>query len=198
MSGWLLRYDGFDPASEGLREALCALGNGRFVTRGAAPEARADDVHYPGTYAAGVFNRLVDERSGRQIENESLVNLPDWQSLTFRAEDGDWVELATASVTHYVQELDLRRGVLTRRFRIEDAAGRRTAVAQRRAVSMADPYLACLDSHVRRGELVGGARRPVGRRRPGHQQRGGPLPRARRPAPGGGPRRGRSMTTSSR
>ena len=98
MSGWLLRYNGFDPPSEGLREALCALGNGRFVTRAAAPEARADEVHYPGTYAAGVFNRLVDERSGRQIENESIVNLPDWQSLTFRAEDGDWVELATSTV----------------------------------------------------------------------------------------------------
>ena len=146
MSGWLWRYDGFDPHWEGVRETLCALGNGRFVTRGSAPEAHADDVHYPGTYAAGVFNRLADERSGRRIENESIVNLPDWQSLTFRAEDGDWVDLATSTVHHYVQELDLHRGILTRRFRIEDAAGRRTAVAQRRAVSMADPYLACLDA----------------------------------------------------
>ena len=178
MSGWLWRYDGFDPRSEGLREALCALGNGRFVTRAAAPEARADDVHYPGTYAAGVFNRLAEEKAGRWIENESIVNLPDWQSLTFRAEDGDWVDLATSTVDHYVQELDLRRGVLTRRFRVQDAAGRRTAVAQRRFVSMADPYLACLDATVRRGELVGRADRPVRHRRPGHQQRGAPLPRA--------------------
>ena len=36
--------------------------------------------------------------------------------------------------------------MLTRRFRVQDAAGRRTAVAQRRVVSMADPYLACLDA----------------------------------------------------
>ena len=146
MSGWLWRYAGFDPSAEGLRESLCALGNGRFVTRGSAPEARADDVHYPGTYVAGVFNRLAEEKAGRLIENESIVNLPDWQSLTFRAEDGDWVSLATSTVDHYVQELDLRRGVLTRRFRVQDASGRRTAVAQRRFVSMADPYLACLDA----------------------------------------------------
>ena len=92
MSGWVWRYDGFDSASEGLREALCALGM-RFVTGAAAPEARADEVHYPGTYAAGVFNRLAEEKAGRWIENESIVNLPDWQSLTFRAEDGDWVDL---------------------------------------------------------------------------------------------------------
>ena len=30
----------FDPARERIREALCALGNGYFATRGAAPGAR--------------------------------------------------------------------------------------------------------------------------------------------------------------
>ena len=148
MTGWLLRYEGLDPAREPLREALCALGNGRFATRAAAPESRADDAHYPGTYAAGVFDRLGDDVDSVHVENESIVNLPDWQSLTFRIDDGDWLDLAVVGVTGYVQELDLRRGVLTRRFRIRDAAGRSTRVAQRRLVSMADPYLAALDTTV--------------------------------------------------
>lgn len=148
MGGWLLRYEGFDPAAERLREALCAVGNGRFVTRAAAPERRADAVHYPGTYAAGVFNRLTDQVAGQRVENESVVNLPDWQSLTFRIDDGEWLDLRRVAVSGYVQELDLRRGVLTRRFRMTDPAGRRTTVAQRRLVSMADPYLAVLETTV--------------------------------------------------
>ena len=37
---WLLVYEGFDPAHEGHREALTALGNGYLGTRGAAPENR--------------------------------------------------------------------------------------------------------------------------------------------------------------
>ena len=148
MSGWLLRYNGFDPRSEGLREALCALGNGRFMTRGAAPESIADDVHCPSTYVAGVFNRLGDDIAGRHIENESIVNLPDWQSLSFRPVDGDWIQPQSATIRDYVQELDIRRGILTRRFRVQDSEGRRTAVAQRRAVSMSDPYLAMLDCTV--------------------------------------------------
>jgi trehalose/maltose hydrolase-like predicted phosphorylase len=148
VTGWLLRYDGWDPAAEALRESLCALGNGRFVTRAAAPECRAGGGHYPGTYAAGVFNRLSDEVDGLHLENESIVNLPDWQSLTFRIEDGAWLDLGDVAVTDYVQELDIRRGVLTRRFRIEDDQGRRTRVAQRRLVSMADPCLAALDCTV--------------------------------------------------
>jgi trehalose/maltose hydrolase-like predicted phosphorylase len=145
VNGWLLRYEGVAPAEEPHRETLCSLGNGRFATRAAAPEARADGVHYPGTYAAGVYNRLVDDVAGHRVENESLVNLPDWQCLTFRILDGDWLDLATVTVLDHLQELDLRRGVLTRRFRIEDGEGRRTSVAQRRLVSMADPYLAALD-----------------------------------------------------
>jgi trehalose/maltose hydrolase-like predicted phosphorylase len=146
VTGWLLRYEGYDPRAEQLREALCALGNGRFATRAAAPEARADQVHYPGTYAAGVFNRLSVDLDSHAVVNESMVNLPDWQSLSVRAEGGDWLNVDTMTVADYVQELDLRRGVLTRRFRCTDAQGRRTAVAQRRLVSMADPYLAGMEA----------------------------------------------------
>ena len=52
----ILSYDAWVPAEEGLREALCALGNGVFVTRGAAAWAQADEVHYPGTYLAGGYS----------------------------------------------------------------------------------------------------------------------------------------------
>jgi trehalose/maltose hydrolase-like predicted phosphorylase len=155
-SGWLWRYDGYDPATEPLREVLCAVGNGRFVTRAAAPEHRAGAEHYPGTYAAGVFDRLVDEVDGYRVENESIVNLPDWQFLTFRIDDGEWLDLDRMTVTDYVQELDLRRGVLTRRFRVEDDEGRCTRVAQRRLVSMADPLLAALECSVRAENWSGG------------------------------------------
>jgi trehalose/maltose hydrolase-like predicted phosphorylase len=99
-----------------------------------------------------VFNRLVDERDGRRLENESIVNLPNWTYLTWRStrrrpdDDGAWLDVRAAQVQDYVQELDLRRGVLSRRFRVTDDSGRRTAVAQRRLVSMADPYAAGLQS----------------------------------------------------
>src|SRR5450830_42870 len=53
---WMLVYEGFDPAHEGHREALTTLGNGYMATRGAAPEQRAGEIHYPGTYLAGVYN----------------------------------------------------------------------------------------------------------------------------------------------
>jgi alpha,alpha-trehalase len=146
VSVWLLAFDGFDPAREGLREALCTLGNGYFATRGAAPEARADDIHYPATYVAGVYNRLPTTVADRTVENESIVNLPNWLLLTFRVEDG--CPLEAAEFLEHRQELDLRRGVLTRSTRVRDDAGHITQLTQRRLVSMEDPHLAALETTI--------------------------------------------------
>ena len=148
MNAWTLAYDGFDPPGERLREALCTLGNGYFATRGAAPEAAADAVHYPGTYVAGCYNRLVSRVAGREVENEDLVNVPNWLPLTFRPQGGRWLDLDELEVLGYRQELDLRRGVLTRLLRVRDPDGRVTRVTQRRFVSMADPHLAGLETTV--------------------------------------------------
>jgi trehalose/maltose hydrolase-like predicted phosphorylase len=146
VSAWTLAYDGFDPPAERHREALCALGNGYFATRGAAPEAAAGEVHYPGTYVAGVYDRAVSRVAGREVENEDLVNLPNWLPLTFRPEGGAWLDLSRQRLLGYRQELDLRRGVLTRFLRVADAEGRTTRVTQRRFVSMDDPHLAGLET----------------------------------------------------
>ncbi len=144
IDGWVLRYEGFDPASERLREALCTLGNGYFATRGAAPEATADQIHYPGTYAAGLYNRLVTRIADRTVENETIVNLPNWLSLSFRIDDSSWFELGDTEILDYWQELNLREATLTRSLRMQDAMGRVTCVEQRRFVSMADPHVAGL------------------------------------------------------
>ncbi len=148
MSSWELVYEGYDPADEGLREALCTLGNGYMATRGAAPESSADDVHYPGTYVAGLFNRLSEEMSGRVVDNESIVNLPNWLPLTFRIEGGPWFDVDDADLLEYKQRLDLRSAVLVRRLRFKDERGRTTSVTQRRLVSMHDPHVAALETTI--------------------------------------------------
>jgi alpha,alpha-trehalase len=141
---WTLVYEDYQPDQEGLREALCTLGNGYFATRGAAPDSRADEVHYPGTYLAGGYNRLVSEIAGRKVENEDLVNLPNWLPLTFRIDDGPWFSMDEVEILSLRQTLDLRRGLLCRDLRFRDARGRTTRWHERRLVSMADPHLAGL------------------------------------------------------
>jgi len=145
MSEWCLVYEGYEPQQEGLRETLCVLGNGYFATRGAAPNAVADDVHYPGTYLAGGYNRLTSEIAGREIENEDLVNVPNWLPLVIRIDDGPWLRPEEVEYLDYKQELDLKQGLLSRSLRLRDPQGRTTSWEERRLVSMADPHLAALE-----------------------------------------------------
>src|SRR6185437_5920254 len=145
---WDFTFEGYDPQSEKLRESLCTLGNGYFATRGAAPESKADQVHYPGTYGAGVYNRLVDDVSGTEIDNESLVNLPNWLALTFRIDGGSWFDVDAVDVLSYRQTLDLRGAVLTRAVRFTDDAGRTTSLTQRRFVAMHLPHVGALQTTI--------------------------------------------------
>jgi trehalose/maltose hydrolase-like predicted phosphorylase len=146
MGTWSFAYEGFDPGRQRLREALCTLGNGYFATRGAAPEASADEIHYPGTYVAGLYNRLQTTIADHTVENEDLVNVPNWLALSFRIAGGQWFDAAEADLLSYRQEIDIRRGVLTRHVRWRDAEGRRTRLTQRRLVYMRDMHLAALET----------------------------------------------------
>lgn len=145
MTSWVFAYDGFDPERERQREALFTLGNGYMGTRGALPHTQAGDLHYPGTYLAGVYNRSWSTIEGQDVEIESLVNAPNWLPLTWRIEGGAWLDFNAVTILDYRQELDLKRGVLSRTYRVEDAQGRRTRVTERRFVHMQQCHLAGLD-----------------------------------------------------
>ena len=142
MDGWIFGYQTYEPEQEGLREALCTLGNGYFAVRGAAPESFADEVHYPGTYIAGGFNRLDTPVADRIVENEDLVNWPNWLPLTFRIDGGDWLDVGQVEILEYRQELDLKAGELSREVHFRDKEKRETKIVQRRIVHMLQPHLA--------------------------------------------------------
>ena len=147
---WVLEYWSYAPEEELLREALCTVGNGRFATRGAVPEhSMVSGIHYPGTYAAGIYNRLIGEKAGRKIENESLVNLPNWLPVTFRVDDGTWFSVDDVEISFFRQALELDRGILIRELTFTDGDGRETTITQRRLVHMTRPSVAALETNLR-------------------------------------------------
>ncbi len=82
MTAWSLVYDTFDPKQEGLREALCTLGNGYFATRGAAPRVRGGRGPLPGHLSgrrvqpAADRDRRAHHRKRRPGEHAQLAG-PD-------------------------------------------------------------------------------------------------------------------------
>ncbi len=142
---WTLAYDSFEPAQERLREVLTSTGNGYFCTRGSAEWADVDDVHYPGTYAHGCYNRETTIMGGRPVRNEDLVNLSNWLVLKLRIGGDEPISLANVELLSYRHEVDFRTATVVRRLRFRDRWGRETTLASRRFVSMADMHQAALE-----------------------------------------------------
>ncbi len=145
MSNWTVIYNGWNQKEHPLREALCTLGNGYFATRGAMEEIPENGFNYPGTYLAGGYNRAVSEIHGREIENEDLVNWPNWLYLTFKISDSDWFNLAQLEVLDYTTRLNLKEGILERKMRFRDKNKRETSLLSRRITCMHDPHVAGIE-----------------------------------------------------
>jgi len=142
---WLLKYRDYDLEKERSREALLAVGNGYFGTRGALEESGANKVNYPGTYMSGLFNRLVSKVGERDIENEDFVNVSNWLPVSFRIDKGPWLEFTpepTFTLVDIHRTLDLRSGELRKDMVVEDSEGRLSRIRSSRFASMADPHRA--------------------------------------------------------
>ena len=145
MDAFALTYEGFDPDQEGLREALTSTGNGYLCARGTAEWEDADGVHYPGTYAHGVYNRETTILGGLPVLNEDLVNLPNWLVVKLRIEGEDAIRLADVELLDYRHSLDIRNAVVMRELRFRDRSSRETRLHSRRFVSMADSHQAGIE-----------------------------------------------------
>ncbi len=141
---WDLVYHGYDPGKEKTRETLLTLGNGYFGARGSLEESNADEHHYPGTYMAGLFNRLTSKVAGRDIENEDFVNVTSWSQLSFRIDGGEWLDIDKVKILSMRRRLHIDVGIYCRKLVVRDAEGRETSIRSRRIVSMDDPHLAIL------------------------------------------------------
>ena len=141
---FMLVYDGFEPSEEGLRETLTSTGNGYLCLRGAAEWEESNDVHYPGTYAHGVYNRRTTIMGGDPVPNEDLVNLPGCSSLALRIEGEEPIRLANVELLSYRHAYDIRCALLTRELRFRDRAGRETSLSSQRFVSMGRMHMSAL------------------------------------------------------
>jgi trehalose/maltose hydrolase-like predicted phosphorylase len=144
MNDFRLVYEGFDPADEGLREALTSTGNGVFCARGGAEWEDANDVHYPGTYAHSICNRRTTVLGGEPVPNEDLVNLPNWLVLKLRIDGNEPFRLGNVELLSYRHEYDFRNALVIRELRFRDGAGRETSLRSRRFVSMQRMHQAAL------------------------------------------------------
>ena len=139
--GWQITYKNYDREKEKTREALLTVGNGFFGTRGAMEECLAGENHYPGTYIAGLYNRLTSKVGDRDIENEDFVNIPDWTSTSFKINDGEWFNPDTWNIEFFRRNLDMGSGEMTRDILATDSEGHTVLIESARFASMKNMHL---------------------------------------------------------
>ncbi len=137
-----ITYYDYDVKKERSREALLTVGNGFFGTRGAMEETSANEVNYPGTYIAGLYNRLTTPIAGKDIVNEDFVNAPNWLPVSFKIADGDWFDPNKWEILEIKRTLDFKTGLFTRRLIVKDEKGRETLIESCKFAGMHDMHLA--------------------------------------------------------
>ena len=138
---WMLEYHDYDPKKEKSRESLLTVGNGYLGTRGAMEETIASETNYPGTYIAGLYNRMTSKVAGENIENEDFVNIPNWLYINFRIEEGEWFDINNWEIVSVKRALDFSNGELSKVMVVRDKAGRETQITSKRIASMSNPHL---------------------------------------------------------
>ena len=142
---WNLSYRAYEPQEERLREVLTTIGNGYFGTRGCIVDENInDDIHYPGTYIAGLFDKRPTKVHGEKIFNNDFVNCPNWLRVRFRIGDGPFQKISEMEVEEYSHNLSMLDAVMSRSYILKDQNGRKTRIHTRRFACMTDPHIAYL------------------------------------------------------
>ncbi|MFO7734932.1 MAG: beta-phosphoglucomutase family hydrolase [bacterium] len=147
---WQLDYHDFVRGKERLRESLTTVGNGYFGTRGCfSTEKAKGDTHYPGTYMAGLFNKIPTRLHGKDIYNNDFVNCPNWLLFEFSIDGDEVVHPLEMEILDYTHRLDMKKGVVFRSVKFRDRKNRITTFGTERFAGMHNPHLAAIRYSIR-------------------------------------------------
>ena len=140
---WSLSYKHFDEDQEKLRETLTTVGNGFVGHRNAVSFMKTDeDTHYPGTYIAGLFNKVPTKIADRNIYNNDFVNIPNAFLVEFKFDDDyDLWHLSKLNVKDYNHRLNMKTGEAQREMVLEHSDGRQIRYVCKQFASMENKHL---------------------------------------------------------
>jgi maltose phosphorylase len=117
---WKIVEEGFDPAQKRFSESIFSLGNEHMGMRGFFEEGYSGDS-MQGTYIGGVYypdkTKVGWWKNGYPEFFAKVLNAPNFIGVGIEV-DSVPVDLAKMAVDEYRQELDMKRGLLTRWFTI--------------------------------------------------------------------------------
>ena len=128
-------------------ETAFALSNGVMGVRGTLEESDPGYEAYPATFVNGICGYTPYEHlwkmRGFPDGRHAILRMTDWTNVDLMV-DGETFSIGTAKMSSHRRSLDLKRGVLERRFVWEAKSGKTVKVKTERLVSMARRQVAAL------------------------------------------------------
>lgn len=128
------QIEGTNQEDRSYRESIFSQGNGYMGTRGYRPDERGAHIAWRSTFLSGFYEYV---RPGIT----DLVNQPDFSGLQFRL---NGIDSGEQCISDFTQTLDMRNGLVEWSYMLTDHVGRRTAVRQKKFLSMADRHVAAM------------------------------------------------------
>lgn len=134
---WLITEKGYDPEYGLVSESVFSLGNEYMGIRGYFEEEYTGK-QLIGSYFNGIYERIDHGKGGYKgiaDSTEYMVNSVNWLSTKISV-NGEKLDLATCKFKDYYRELDLRTGILTRKFIWCLTTGKEIEITMERFLSM--------------------------------------------------------------
>ncbi len=142
----------YNPANLAHIESLFALGNGYMGLRGTYDETDEGINMCAGMYINGIFATKKYEHLAKCIgfskHDEFTINLSDWRIFNLYI-DGEKACFSKGNIKDHYRELDMRRGVIERKFVFETESGKKAEVKSIRMVSMTEVNSAAVSYSVK-------------------------------------------------
>lgn len=143
---WKLIETSFDQEHVEDSESLFSIGNGHMGQRANFEEDYSGQT-LQGSYIAGVYypdkTRVGWWKNGYPEYFAKVLNSCNWIGIRTEVE-GESLDLNRVKILDFYRELDMKQGLLTRRFTAEFANGRQLKVEAQRFVSMALPEVGAI------------------------------------------------------
>jgi len=143
---WKIIEDGFHPDENRITESLLSIGNGRSGQRANFEEMYSGDS-LRGSYVAGIYypdkTRVGWWKNGYPEYFAKILNATNWIGIDVRV-DGEDLDLNKAEIISFYRDLDMKSGLLMRRFVAQLSSGKQVEVNAKRFLSIADQEIGAI------------------------------------------------------
>lgn len=141
---WEVVEEGFKPEYGRVSESVFSLSNECMGVRGYFEEGYGGD-RLLGSYLNGVYEENITEKSAyKGISNRGtfMVNAVDWLYTRIKL-DGEDLDIAKSEIKDFERKLDMKTGIMFRKFVWRTGSGKEIKVEFTRFLSMLTPELGC-------------------------------------------------------